>query len=109
LHVALPGAKKEDVGVNWDVEKSELNVAGVVYRGGDEEFLKGMVSGERRVGVFERAVGLPPAAEAREKKDEVEIDGDNITAKLEDGVLVVMVPKIEKEKEWTEVKKVDIE
>lgn len=102
LHVALPGAKKEDVGVNWDAEKSELNVAGVVYRQGDEEFLKTLSKKERKVGVFERSVKLPPGEEEKE-----EVDGDNITAKLEDGVLMVTVPKVEKE--WTEVKKVDIE
>jgi len=103
LHVALPGAKKEDVGVNWDVEKGLLNLAGVVYRQGDEEFLKTLSKSERKVGVFERSVKLPPGSEEKE-----EIDGDAITAKLEDGVLVVTVPKVEKEENWTEVKKVDI-
>jgi HSP20 family protein len=102
LHVALPGAKKEDVGVNWDTEKGLLNLAGVVYRQGDEEFLKTLSKSERKVGVFERTVKLPPGS------GEEEIDGDAITAKLEDGVLVVIVPKVEKEEKWTEVKKVDI-
>lgn len=101
LHVALPGAKKEDVGVNWDSEKGLLNLAGIVYRQGDEEFLKTLSKSERKVGVFERTVKLPPGNEEKE-----EIDSDAITAKLEDGVLVVTVPKVEKE--WTEVKKVDI-
>jgi len=101
LHVALPGAKKEDVGVNWDAEKGVLNVAGVVYRQGDEEFLKNLSQSERKVGVFERTIKLPPGNEEKE-----EVDGDAITAKLEDGVLVVTVPKLEKE--WTEVKRVDI-
>lgn len=104
LHVALPGAKKEDVGINWDAEKGVLNLAGVIYRPGDEEFLKGLTQSERKVGVFERAVKLPPAGGSEEKD---EVDGDGITAKLEDGVLVVRVPKLEKE--WTDVKKVDIE
>lgn len=102
LHIALPGARKEDVGVNWDEEKGVLNVAGVVYRQGDEEFLKSLSQSERKVGVFERSVKLPPGNAEKE-----EVDGDNISAKLEDGVLVVTVPKIEKE--WTEVKRVDIE
>jgi HSP20 family protein len=102
LHVALPGAKKEDVGVNWDAEKNELNVAGVVYRQGDEEFLKTLTNKERKVGMFERNVHLPLPEEEKE-----EIDGDNISARMEDGVLIVTVPKVEKE--WTEVKKVDIE
>ena len=102
LHIALPGAKKEDVGVNWDAEKGVLNLAGVVYRQGDEDFLKTLSKSERKVGVFERSVQLPPGNEEKE-----EVDGDAITAKLEDGVLVVTVPKVEKE--WTEVKKVDIE
>ena len=103
LHVALPGAKKEDVGVNWDVGKGVLNLAGVVYRQGDEEFLKTLSKSERKVGVFDRSVKLPPGTE-----EEEEIDGDAITAKLEDGVLVVTVPKVEKDEKWTEVKKVDI-
>lgn len=101
LHIALPGAKKEDVGVNWDADKGELNIAGVIYRQGDEEFLKMLSQSERKVGMFERAVKLPTVGEEKE-----EVDGDTINAKLEDGVLVVTVPKIEKE--WTEVKKVDI-
>jgi len=102
LHIALPGAKKEDVGVNWDAEKGVLNLAGVVYRQGDEDFLKTLSKSERKVGMFERNIKLPPGTEEKE-----EVDGDAITAKLEDGVLVVTVPKVEKE--WTEVKRVDIE
>jgi len=102
LHIALPGAKKEDVGVNWDSEKGVLNLAGVVYRRGDEEFLKTLTKSERKVGMFERSIKLPPGEEEKE-----EVDGDAITAKLEDGVLVVTVPKVERE--WTEVKRVDIE
>lgn len=102
LHIALPGAKKEDVGVNWDAEKGVLNLAGVIYRKGDEEFLKTLTKSERKVGVFERSIKLPPGEEEKE-----EVDGDAITAKLEDGVLLVTVPKVEKE--WTDVKRVDIE
>jgi HSP20 family protein len=102
LHVSLPGAKKEDVGVNWDADKGLLNLAGVVYRHGDEEFLKTLSKSERKVGVFDRSIKLPPADQEKE-----EIDGDEITAKLEDGVLIVTVPKVEKE--WTEIKKVDVE
>jgi len=98
LHIALPGAKKEDVGVNWDADKKILNVAGVVYRSGDEEFLKTLTVSERKIGMFEREVSLGA---------EGEVDGDEIKAKLEDGVLVVTVGKVEKE--WTEVKRVDIE
>lgn len=103
LHIALPGCKKEDVGVNWDADKGVLNVAGVVYRHGDEEFLKTLSQSERKVGVFEREVKLPPGNEEKE-----EVDGDSITAKLEDGVLVVTVAKMEKEENWTEVKRIDV-
>lgn len=99
LHLAIPGAKKEDVGVNWDPETSTLHIAGVIHRIGDEEFLKTLQGkGERTVGMFERKVEL-------KKGDEVDADG--IGAKLEDGVLVVTVPKVEKG--WTEIRKVDIE
>ncbi|KAI0175629.1 HSP20-like chaperone [Hypoxylon sp. FL1284] len=101
LHVSLPGAVKEDIGVNWDGEK--VNIAGVVYRPGSEEFLQSMTSSERKVGMFERSIKLPPPGSAEKE----EVDGFSITAKMENGILIVAVPKIEKE--WTEIHKVDIE
>ncbi|PSS16942.1 hypothetical protein M430DRAFT_35545, partial [Amorphotheca resinae ATCC 22711] len=101
LHVSLPGAKKEDVGVNFDPEKGDLNIAGMVYRPGDEQFLESLTQSERKVGMFERTVKIPPVGE-----EKVEVDGDAITAKMEDGLLVVTIPKVDKE--WTEVKRVDI-
>ncbi|KAK4230926.1 hypothetical protein QBC38DRAFT_274561 [Podospora fimiseda] len=106
IHLAIPGAKKQDIGVHWDADKSLLIVSGVVYRPGDEQFLSGMVSSERRVGLFERKIELPPAGAVVGNEKE-EVDGNRIKAKLEDGVLVVDVGKAEKE--WTEIKKVDIE
>lgn len=104
IHISLPGAVKEDVGVNWDAEKSLLNVAGVVYRPGNEEFIQCLTSSERRVGMFERSVKLPPP-EVDEKED---IDAFGITARMDNGILIVTVPKMEKET-WTEIHKVDVE
>ena len=100
VHISLPGAKKEDVGVNWDADKSELNVAGVVYRPGDEAFLKTLALDERKVGVFDRKVVFGT------KEKPANVDADAISAKMEDGVLIVTVPKVES---FVEVKKVDIE
>ncbi|KAL8934242.1 MAG: hypothetical protein Q9216_006005 [Gyalolechia sp. 2 TL-2023] len=101
IHISLPGAKKEDVGVNWDADKSEVSVAGVIYRPGDEEFLKTLALDERQIGVFERKVRLgsraTPAA----------VDDDGMSAKMEDGILVVTIPK--RDAGYVEVKKVDIE
>lgn len=101
VHVSLPGAKKEDVGVNWDSEKSELSIAGVIYRPGDEDFLKTLALDERKVGAFERKVRLGSRA------NPAQVDADMITAKLEDGILRVDVPKLDKD--YVEIKKVDIE
>lgn len=53
--------------------------------------------------MFERNINLPPAGVA-EKED---VDGQGISARMEDGVLVVVVPKVERE--WTEIRKVDIQ
>ncbi len=100
VHISLPGAKKEDVGVNWDADKSELNIAGVIYRPGDEEFLKTLALDERKVGVFDRKVKLGS------KANPANVDADGIGAKMEDGVLLVTIPKTE---EFVDVKKVDIE
>ena len=101
VHVSLPGAKKEDVGVNWDADKSELNVAGVIYRPGDEEFLKTLALDERKVGVFERTGRLGS------KERPAQVDADGIGPKMEEGVLVVTIPKTDAD--IVEVKKVDIE
>lgn len=101
LHISLPGAQKEDIGVNWDGDK--VNVAGVVYRPGNEEFLQSLASSERKVGMFERSIKLPPPG----SDDKEDIDGLGITAKMENGILIVTVPKTEKE--WTAIHKVDIE
>lgn len=101
IHVSLPGAKKEDVGVSWDAEKSKLNVAGVIYRPGDEELLKALALDERKVGAFERSVRLGSRA------NPAQVDAEGITAKLEDGVLRVTVPKLNGE--FVEIRKVDVE
>lgn len=101
IHVSLPGVKKEDVGLNYDADKSELSIAGVIYRPGDEEFLKTLAMGERKVGVFERKVKLG------NERHPAEVDIEGITAKLEDGVLKIEVPRMEKD--FVNVKKVDIE
>lgn len=119
VHVSLPGAKKEDIGVHWDAEKHTLNIAGVLYRanGADHELVNQMIQWERPVGLFERAVRLPLPqrnvrvpinGEADRESSIVEIDTDHIVAKLEDGVLVLTVPKLVREKEWVELKKVDV-
>lgn len=101
VHVSLPGAKKEDVGVNWDAEKSELSIAGVIYRPGDEELLKTLAMNERKVGPFERKIRLGTRA------NPARVDADGITAKLEDGVLRIEVRK--EDEGFVEIKKVDIE
>lgn len=101
VHVSLPGAKKEDVGVNWDADKSELSVAGVIYRPGDEEVLKTLAMDERKIGAFERKVRLGSRAHP------AAVDPDTIGAKMEDGVLRISIPK--QDKEYVEIKKVDIE
>lgn len=101
IHISLPGAKKEDVGVNWDAEKLELSVAGVIYRAGDEDFLKTLAMDERKVGPFERKIRLGTRA------NPARVDADSITAKLEDGVLRIEVRK--EEEGFIEIKKVDVE
>lgn len=103
VHVSLAGAKKEDVGVSWNADKSELVITGVVHRAGpaDEEFIKTLAIDERKVGPFERKVRLGSRA------NPAQVDVDAISAKMEDGVLTVDVPKLDAG--YVEIKKVDIE
>jgi HSP20 family protein len=98
--------------VDWDIEAKTLKITGVVYRPNvDEEMLKSLVHDERRVGFFDRKVLL----DEETMKSKVDEEQD-ITAKLEDGVLVVKVPKIveapkepekEKDTEMSETEKGD--
>lgn len=73
----------------------------MVYRPGDEDFLKTLALDERQVGVFERKIRLGSRASP------AQVDVDSIAAKMEDGVLIVTIPKLDRE--YVEVKKVDIE
>lgn len=101
IHLSLPGAKKENVDVNYDADKSEVSVAGVITRPGDEAFLKTLALDEREVGVFERKIRLG----SRAHPAAVEVEA--IHAKMEDGILIITVPKVDRE--YVDVTKVDIE
>ncbi|KAK5446684.1 hypothetical protein LTS15_009617 [Exophiala xenobiotica] len=93
IHLSLPGAKKSDVGVEWDGEHSVLRIAGVVHRPGvDEEMMTRLVvdGRKRETGVFEKNIRLGTQTEP------AGVDVQGITAKMVDGVLVVRVPKVEK-------------
>lgn len=101
VHVSLPGAKKSDIGVNWDAGKSELKVSGVIHRLGDEELIKTLALDERVFGAFERKVRLGSRATP------AQVDIDAIAARMEDGVLIVTIQKLDRE--YVHVWKVDIE
>lgn len=105
LHAALPGANKSDIDVTWNSQRRTLRIAGVAHRPGDEAFLQTLTSvQERTIGFFEREVPLPPAGVANGDQD-VEVDGSRMTAKMEQGLLIVTVPKVGKEwkEEWSVV------
>jgi len=98
LHIAVPGVKKEDTIINWDEDKSTLTVKGSVPRlmtATDQETNSTLISTERVVGPFERVIELPPVGSDEEVKYKVR-SPDLITARMENGVLVVVVPKTEK-------------
>ena len=99
-HVSLPGAKKQDIGVDWDGEHSALRVAGVAYRPNVDEGMMKMlaVDGRKReTGVFEKVIKLGT------RREPAYIDVSGIAAKMQDGILIVTVPKLDKEKEKREV------
>jgi HSP20 family molecular chaperone IbpA len=104
LHFSLAGAKKGDVAVAWDEGMAGVVVRGVVNLpgGGEQVGLGSLVASERRVGGFERVVEVPPVVaaggEGGEKGEGKRggkggVDGRGVESWLEDGVLVVRVPK----------------
>jgi len=103
IHISLPGAKKEDIGINFSSTTATLTVSGVVYKPGSEEFLATLTSSERNdSGMFERNIVL-----RGNEKDGGAVDSDGINAKLEDGILIVTVPRVEKE--WEDITTVEID
>ncbi|MBP3436387.1 MAG: Hsp20/alpha crystallin family protein [Clostridia bacterium] len=83
IEADLPGVKKEDVTLS--VEEDVLTVSAKRERATAEEEENGYVRGERAFGSFSRRL------------DVSEVDQDGITAKLEDGVLTLVLPlKMEK-------------
>lgn len=90
VHVSLPGAQRPDLSVDYDTDNSTLRLAGVVYRPGVDETLNAalVLDGRgREVGVFQRDVRLGT------RTNPVNVDANRISAKLTDGVLVVVLPK----------------
>jgi HSP20 family protein len=80
VEAELPGVKREDVDV--EVVGHELTISGELK----ESERKGVVRKRtRRTGQFNYRVALPES-----------VDADKVEAKLNDGVLTIRIPKIEK-------------
>ena len=108
IHVPLPGAKKEDIELNWDPKAVEISITGVINRPGSEDLVKTIALDERTVGAFERTVGaFERKVRLGSRVNPPKVEGDSISAKLEDGVLIIEVPKTEPDD--VEVKKVEVE
>ncbi|KAK9236172.1 HSP20-like chaperone [Lipomyces kononenkoae] len=89
VHASLPGASPNAISVDFEPKTNELILTGEIKRPGsfaDDSSLKSLRLGERRVGKFDRRVRLSPTTK---------IAHDNITAKFVNGVLEVVVPKVE--------------
>jgi len=81
IHADLPGVDKDKIDVS--MENNQLSIKGERNQV-KEESHKGFVRTERVTGSFYRRFTLPETA-----------DGDNISAKIEKGVLEVTIPKKE--------------
>lgn len=81
LEIDLPGVKKEDI--NVEVKDNVLRISGERKFKKEEED-KGYKRVESFFGKFERSFTLPADA-----------DAEKIEAKAEDGVLTIVIPKVE--------------
>jgi HSP20 family protein len=80
IEAELPGVKREDV--NIEMDRNELSITGEIKEQERQGILRKRT---RRVGRFEYRVQLPTV-----------VDGENVDAKLEDGVLRIRLPKSER-------------
>ena len=92
VHAELPGIKKEDLDI--DVDKNHITINAKKEEKSKEDS-KGYRKSEFRYGEFSRTIYFPQ-----------DIDIENTSAKLEDGILCITAPKVEAEKET--VKKLTI-
>jgi HSP20 family protein len=79
IEAEVPGVDKKDV--NIELVSNELMVTGEIKEREREGVLRKRT---RRLGRFEYRVRLPE-----------QVEGDNVEASLEDGVLTVRVPKVQ--------------
>lgn len=91
VQAEIPGANKEDVEV--EIEKGRLTIA-VKKEENKAEETKNYIHKERRTASMSRSIYLADAQDSE------------ITAKLENGILEVIVPKVEK---TNAVKKIEIQ
>ncbi len=84
-HLEMPGMAPEDIEIR--VQDNTLVVAGEKKAATEQEKEGGFRSVERRYGRFERSFTLPRS-----------IDTNHVTARHENGVLTVVLPKVEASK-----------
>lgn len=86
VHIVLPGIKKEDI--TLDLSEKYLNIQAKIDT---EEEIHGtyVTLKDKKTGVINRRIKLP-------KK----VIPDDSSAKFEDGVLTVKIPKLEKEEKY---------
>jgi len=80
IEAELPGVQRDDV--NIELQSNELMITGEIKEREREGILRKRT---RRIGRFEYRVRLPE-----------QVDSDNVEAKLNDGVLTVRVPKVQR-------------
>ena len=92
IRAELPGVKKEDLDISLNDGFLTISAVKTEEKNEDEKYCK---KSEFSYGEFSRTIQLPQ-----------EVDADNIDAKLEHGVLKIVAPKLNKEKET--IKKITI-
>ena len=97
VFVALPSADKESIALTYDPNTRDLVYSGTILRPAefgdlDEETLKKVLhKGERKYGKFEGKEKIP----AHDNGERIRFE--EATAKFENGVLELTLPKVEKE------------
>ncbi len=96
LKVSVPGAAKDHLDINFDKDSHLLTLKGEIPETKSEEKEGGkVVHSEIQSGKFERSLTLPQ-----------NVDGENIKASFQDGILTLQVPKV---KNAQNVKKISID
>ncbi|KAH3672343.1 hypothetical protein WICMUC_004315 [Wickerhamomyces mucosus] len=99
LHFSIPGAKKDDINLDFNPKTNEITVNGIIPEHEEDLDLSNMTIHERSTGNFSRSVKLP---------SNTKLDETKIKANYDNGVLILNLPKLKTDDDVSKTHRIEI-